>query len=127
MIRYLRGFKRYEVYALNNPKPIEDGFYAFVCVVGPSGQWQKIAGYSEKRQWYEHNEAGELTPAKNGPDVDSRGYWYYNEVGDREASYAKICPIQELLDSDFRIGNNLKDWTHEVLGGALELWKALPK
>ena len=122
--RYLRGFQRYENDNLNNPKPvkIEDGFYAFVCVGGPSGQWQKIPGYSEN-QWYECNKANELTPAKNGPHVDSTEWWYYNGAG--EAYYAKIHPISELLDGDARIGNKLQKWTHKTLGDVLELWKAL--
>ena len=124
--QHLHGYQRYENDALDGPKPVEDGFYAYVCIGGPADQWEKIPGYSNN-QWYERNEADKLTPAEDQLLIDSTEWYYYSDSDDSEAYYAKIRPIQELLDGDGRIGNKLQKWAHEVLGDAVKLLEALPK
>ena len=117
---HLYGYQRYENDDAGDPRPvkIEDGFYAFVRVLGPSDECQEIPGYLEN-QWYGHN----LARAEDGPAVASTGWHYY--CHNRRGGYAKIRPIQELLDSDGRIGDRLQKWTREVLGDAVQLWNVL--
>ena len=120
---YLYGYQRYDNDGIGDSKPvkIEDGFYAFVRVIGRSDDCQKIPEYSSNR-WYEHD----LAPAENGPDIDSTG-WYYDRgaYDPRRGGYAKICPIQELLDDDGRLHGRLQKWTCQKLDEAIQLWKAL--
>ena len=118
---YLCGYQRYENengIAPPEPVKIEDGFYAFVCVSGRSDECQKIPGYSNN-QWYEHD----LVSAQNGPDADSTEWYYY--CSNLRGGYAKICPIQELLDDDSRLCDRLQEWTHQRLAEAIQLWNVL--
>ena len=116
---YLYGYQRHEN-TIGDPIPvqIEDGFYAFVRVSGPSNECEKIPGYSNN-QWYEHDSV----PAENGPNVDSEGWYYYCDAN--RGGYAKICPIQELLDGDSHLRDRLQGWTRQRLGEAVQLWEAL--
>lgn len=118
---YLHGYQRYEN-ATGDPTPvqIEDGFSAFVCVIGPSNECRKIPGYSND-QWYEQN----LVQTQNGPNANSKGWYYYCGARVPEGGYAKIRPIQELLDSDGHLRDRLQEWTHERLAEAIQLWNTL--
>ena len=114
---YLHGCQRYENDAVNG-HTIEDGFYAFVYVAGPSNECQHIPGYSHN-QWYER--AGQnLVQVENGPNIDSTGWYYYCDANN--GGYAKICPIQNLLDDEGRLGDELQTWTCERLNEAVQLW-----
>ncbi len=120
---YLCSYQRYENengIALPEPIKIEDGFYAFVCVRGRSDECQKIPGYSNN-QWYEQN----LVQTQNGPNANSKGWYYYCGARVPEGGYAKICPIQELLDSDGHLRDRLQEWTHGRLAEAIHLWNTL--
>lgn len=118
--KYLHGYQRYENDAGHalTPVQIEDGLYAFVRVIGPSNECRKIPGYSNN-QWYEHD----LVPAQNGPYPDSREWYYYCDI--HRGGYAKIHPIQELLDDDSRLCDRLQEWTHQRLTEAIRLWNVL--
>ena len=120
----LYGFQRYQAGALNDPQPIQDGFYVFVEVVGPSEECQRIPGYSEN-QWYQLDEHGNVIPAAVPLLVDSTGWYHYLHDEDTDGYYARICPVNDLLDEDSRVGNELQDWAHESLERAVELWHAL--
>lgn len=115
---HLHGIQRYENDALKEPKPIEDGFYAYVTVNGSPDECQKIPVYSDN-QWHEKNPV----LVEKQLLVDSRGWYYYR--GSAWAGYAKIRPIKEFLDDDGHVGNGLQEWTQGVLEDACQLWQVL--
>ncbi len=118
---YLYGYQRYNnENGIAPPEPvnIEDGLYTFVCVCGRSDECQKIPGYSND-QWYEHD----LVPTQNRPEPDSTKWYYYCDT--HRGGYAKICPIQNLLDDDSRLCDRLQEWTHQRLAEAIQLWNVL--
>ena len=119
---HLHGFQRYDIDSLDAPKPVEDGFYAYVSVYGLHDECQQIPIYSENG-WYRRNARGTLVPAKKPLPIDSTEWHHWNN--DDYAGYAKIRPIQDLLDDDGRIGGQLRQWAHGALDDAFELWNAL--
>ena len=79
-----------------------------------------IPGYSTN-QWYKRS-GQNLVQAENSPNIDSTGWYYYCSA--HRGSYAKICPIQELLDDEGRL-HRLQEWTHPRLAEAIQLWNVL--
>ena len=123
----LHGYVRYENGSINDPKPvvIGDGFYAFVCIFATAKDCRYVPGFSKNR-WYERKD-GKLVRSESLRMVDSTGWWHYSVVGGARAGYARICPLQDLLDGDGRIGAELKHWTHGDLRKTVSLWNALFK
>ena len=98
----LHGYARYENGSIDDPERvvISDGFYAFVCSTAPEEDCRLVPGFNENR-WYEHQD-GNLVQANDGPPLDSTGWWHYSDEDDDWAGYARISPLQELLDGDGR-------------------------
>ena len=121
----LYGYRRYENESAESPKPVElgDGFYAFVCIHAKGEDCKWVPGFTENR-WYEWND-GVLKVSRDGLAVDSNEWWYFLAEDRSEAGYARICALQELLDDDGRMGNRLRDWTHEALAKTQGLWTEL--
>lgn len=119
----LYGFARYENAAIDNPTrvAIGDGFYAFVCIYAPANACRRVPGFNENR-WYTRHD-GELVQAENGLVVDSMDWWHC--LGPDKGAYARISPLQELLDHDGHLGARLRDWAHDALGKSVSLWNAL--
>ena len=118
----LYDYQRYEAGALRDPRPVRDGFYAFVEVGGPSRECQQVPGFSENR-WYELDEDENLAPATDPLPINSTGWYCYQD--DQYGLYARICPVHELLDDENQVGNGLRTWAHAALQQALQLWRAL--
>ena len=124
----LRGYARYENGSIDQPTQVSigDGFYAFVSIYAQAEDCRRIPGFTENC-WYERQD-GTLVETEDGPTVDSTGWWHFSDAdgGQRHrAAYARICPLQDLLDADGRIGNKLNTWTHEALDKTVSLWNAL--
>ena len=119
----LYGIHRYEADALDDPRPVKDGFYAFVAVSGPYEECQQTPGYSDG-QWYERGEDGILALTEDPLSVDATGWYEYRKDGD-SVYYAKICPVHQLLDDNNGFDGALQDWSHEALGDAIHLFNAL--
>ena len=117
----LHGFARYENGAVDDPKPvvIGDGFYAFVGICALAEDCRYIPGFANNR-WYERPR-GVLVESKDGPSVDSTGWWHYS-TGDK-AGYARVRALQDVLEDDGRVGGRLERWTHNALSQAVDLWK----
>ena len=121
----LRRVARYENQSAGDPTwvVIGDGVYAFVYTYTLSAKCDLVPGFTEDR-WYER-QGGNFVPVGNDPAVDSRGWWHYYGKESGWAGYARICPLQDLLDDDGRLGRDLQDWTHKALEKTKELWNAL--
>ena len=121
----LHGYARYENGSIDDPERnvIEDGFYAFVCIWATVADCRCVPGFIKNR-WYEHRNGG-LVQAGDGTPVDSTGWWHYSHEDIDGAGYARISPLQNLLDDDGRLGSKLKDWTHDALEKTVSLWNAL--
>ena len=121
----LRTYKRYENEAVDDPKPAEigDGFYAFVCIDATSADCRRVPGYTKNR-WFERD-GDALVASEDALNTDSTGWWtcWSGERG--RGGYARIQPLQELLDADGRMGNELTKWTRRSLTQTEELWNAL--
>ncbi len=121
----LYGYARYENASGRQPKRrmVEDGFYAFVCMVATSQDWRRIPGFDENG-WFDRC-AGGLVESADRLNIDSTGWYHYfiEEAG--RGGYARIRPLQDLLDEDGRIGNELGEWTERALSKTVGLWEAL--
>ena len=122
----LRGFTRYKNQSVGDPTEglIGDGFYAFVSIYASSEKCKHVPGFTENR-WYERRQDGNPVKADNGPAVDSRGWWYWYYEESKYAHYARISPLQDLLDDDGRLDRNLRSWTDDAWKKAKGLWNAL--
>ena len=121
----LHGYARYENRSLDVPQRVEirDGFFAFVCIYAPPQDCKYIPGFTQNR-WYQTN--GErLFQSKPGLTVGSTGWWHFSLPASGWAGYARICPLQDLLDHDARLGNELTRWIHRALQDTVSLWNAL--
>lgn len=120
----LRGYTRYENGSIDDPERvvIGDSFYAFACTSATAEDCRRVPGFTKNR-WYEWRD-GELFESENGPPLDSTGWWHYSDDDD-QGGYARISPLQNLLDDDGRLGSKLKDWTHDALEKTVLLWDAL--
>ena len=121
----LHGYARYENGSIDDPKRvvIGDGYYAFVCSYAPAEDCRHVPGFS-KNHWYER-EDDELVRSEDGPPLDSTGWWHYSDEDDDWAGYARIRPLQDLLDDDGRLDSKLRNWTHDALEKTVSLWDAL--
>ena len=121
----LHGSARYENACSDDPRQIVigDGFYAFVYVGATAEDCRRVPGF-RKNRWYER-EDGKLVKSEDGLPVDSTGWWHYYSDEDEVGGYARISPLQDLLDGDGRLGSKLKDWTHDALEKTVSLWNAL--
>lgn len=121
----LHGYIRYENDSIEYPKRvvIEDGFCAFVCIWATADGCRLVPGFN-KNHWYEWK-GDDLVQSKDGPQLDSTGWWHYS--GDDGAGYARISPLQNLLDDDGRLRSKLQNWTHDALEKTVSLWDALPE
>ena len=72
----LHGYARYENGSSTiRSGAIEDGFYAFVCIWATAEDCRHVPGFN-KNCWYER-EDGKLVRSKDGPPLDSTGWWHY--------------------------------------------------
>ena len=119
----LHGCARYENGSVDDPKRavIGDGFYAFVYIFAPPDVCRHVPGFNKNR-WYER-EGGELIRSEDGPPLDSTEWWHYS--GENSSGYARISPLQALLDRDGRLGNELRNRTHDALDKTVSLWNVL--
>ena len=122
----LCGFTRYKNQSVGDPTEglIGDGFYAFVSIYASSEECGHVPGFTENR-WYERRQDGNPVKADNGPAVDSRGWWYWFYEESKYAYYARLSPLQDLLDDDGRLDRNLRSWTDDAWKKAAALWNAL--
>ena len=121
----LHGFARYENGSINDPKRvvIGDGFYAFVCSYAPGEDCRHVPGFNQNH-WYER-EDDELVRSEDVPPLESTGWWHYSAEDNYWAGYARISPLQDLLDGDGRLGNELRKWTHDALDKTVSLLNAV--
>ena len=121
----LYGYIRYENGSIDGLKPvvIGDGFYAFVCIWATVADCRRVPGFSKNR-WYERKD-GDLVGSEDGPSVDSTGWWHFSDEDNDKAGYARISPLQNLLDGDGRLGNEVINWAHGALEETVSLWNAL--
>ena len=102
---------------------IGDGLYAFAGIYAMATECRRVPGFAVNR-WYERQD-GKLVAVDDGRAVDSTGWWHFSDGGTGRAGYARIRPLQDLLDDDGRLGRRLTTWTHEALGKTVALWDAL--
>ena len=121
---YLYRYTRYNQ-SVGDPEVIGDGFYAFVSISAPREKCRHVPGFTKNHWWYERRQDGNLVKADNRPAADSRGWWRWFDEEHDYAWYARISPLQDLLDDDGRLGRDLQDWTHKALEKTKELWNAL--
>ena len=121
----LYGYARYENAGGRQLKRrmVEDGFYAFVCIDATSHDCRRIPGFDENG-WFDRA-AGGLVESTDRLNIDSTGWYHYFSEEDGGGGYARIRPLQDLLDEDGRIGNELGEWTKGALSKTVGLWEAL--
>ena len=121
----LHGYARYGNANGGQPKPrtIRDGYYAFVCIDATSHDCRRIPGFDENG-WFDRG-AGGLVESADPLSVDSTGWYHYFSEEAGRGGYARIRPLQDLLDEDGRIGNDLGKWTEGALSKTVRLWEAL--
>ena len=121
----LHGYARYENKSGGLPKPrmIGDGYYAFVCIDAPSHDCRRIPGF-EENGWFDRGVGGP-GESEERLTVDSTGWYHYFSEEAGRGGYARIRPLQDLLDEDGRIGNELGKWTESALSKTVRLWEAL--
>ncbi len=106
---------------------IEDGFYAFVSIESTAHEWahdcRRIPGFDENG-WFDRDGGGPVEGA-DPLNIDSTGWYRYFSAEASIGCYARICPLQDLLDEDGRIGNRLRNWTEGALARTVDLWTAL--
>ena len=121
----LYGYIRYENDSIDDPNPvvIEDGCYAFVCIWATAEDCRRVPGFMESC-WYEHK-GGRLIGSEDALPLDSTRWWHSSDVDNDAAGYARISPLQDLLDSDGRLGSKFQGWTHDALEKTASLWNAL--
>ena len=103
----LRAFARYENESVGDPSRVDigDGFYAFACIYAMATECRRVPGFAVNR-WYERQD-GKLVAVDDGRAVDSTGWWHFSDGGTGRARYARIRPLQDLLDDDGRLGRRL--------------------
>lgn len=79
---------------------------------------------TNKKYWCER-EYDELARSEDSPPLDSTRWWHCSDEDDDWAGYARIRPLQDLLDDDGRLSSELKNWTHDALEKTVPLWDAL--
>ena len=121
----LFGFARYENASSDEPKRvlIGDGFYAFVCIYATADDCVRVPGFLVDR-WYVQQDGG-LVQAADRPDAKSTGWWHFSNERSNRAGYARIVPLQEVLDRDGRLGATLTDWSNEAWEKSVSLWNEL--
>ena len=121
----LYGYARYENASGRQPKRrmVEDGFYAFVCIDATSHDCRRIPGFDENG-WFDRGAGGPVESADR-LNIDSTGWYHYFSEEDGRGGYARIRPLQDLLDEDGRIGNDLGEWTEGALSKTVALWEVL--
>ena len=121
---YLYRYTRYNQ-SVGDPEVIGDGFYAFVSISAPREECRHVPGFTKDHWWYERRQGGNFVKADNGPMVDSRGWWRWFDEEHDYAWYARISPLQDLLDDDGRLDRKLRSWTDDAWKEAKALWNAL--